>query len=105
MIWPFSRRPPTPDLDPALWRQAAAGLPWLRRIERERDTRLRTLVAEFLQRIGRRKLIMPTYAALVKTPEGLALAEQVFAKARPGYHPITTGSVEQAIAEAKGATR
>jgi aminopeptidase N len=64
-----------------------------------------TAIAEFLQRIGRRKLIMPTYAALVKTPEGLALAEQVFAKARPGYHPITTGSVEQAIAEAKGAAR
>jgi MtfA peptidase len=52
MIWPFSRRTPTPDLDPALWRQAAAGLPWLRRIEAARDTRLRTLVAEFLQRIA-----------------------------------------------------
>ena len=62
-------------------------------------------IAEFLQRIGRRKLIMPTYAALVKTPEGLKLAEEVFAKARPGYHPITTGSVEQAIAEGRGGAR
>jgi hypothetical protein len=31
----------------------------------------------------------------------LKLAEEVFAKARPGYHPITTGSVEGVIAEAK----
>ena len=34
----------------------------------------------------------------MKTPEGLKLAEDTFAKARPGYHPITTGSVEAAIA-------
>ncbi|AWV06206.1 M1 family metallopeptidase [Marilutibacter maris] len=60
-------------------------------------------IAAFLEKIGRRKLIMPTYAELVKTPEGLQLAETVFAKARPGYHPITTASVESVIAEAKGA--
>ncbi|MGQ4582419.1 leukotriene A4 hydrolase C-terminal domain-containing protein [Lysobacter sp. F60174L2] len=59
-------------------------------------------IAAFLKKIGRRKLIMPTYDALVKTPEGLALAEKTFAEARPGYHPITTGSVEAVIAEAKG---
>ncbi|MGY1425886.1 M1 family metallopeptidase [Lysobacter sp. A289] len=58
-------------------------------------------IAEFLARVGRRKLIMPTYAALVKTPEGLAMAEQILAEARPGYHPITTGSVDAVIAEAK----
>jgi leukotriene-A4 hydrolase len=58
-------------------------------------------IAEFLQRIGRRKLIMPTYEALVKTEAGLAFAKEVFAKAKPGYHPITTASVEKLIAEAK----
>ena len=58
-------------------------------------------IAVFLQTIGRRKLIMPTYEALVKTPAGLALAEATFAKARPGYHPITTGSVEAAIAKGR----
>jgi aminopeptidase N len=60
-------------------------------------------IARFLERVGRRKLIMPTYKELVKTPEGLKLAEETFAKAKPGYHPITTGSVEAAIAEAKAA--
>jgi leukotriene-A4 hydrolase len=60
-------------------------------------------LAAFIARVGRRKLIMPTYEALVKTPEGLKLAEETFAKARPGYHPITTGSVEAVIAKAKQA--
>ncbi len=58
-------------------------------------------IVGFLTSIGRRKLIMPTYSALVKTPKGLKLAEQTLAKARAGYHPITTGSVDSVIAEAK----
>src|SRR3546814_9045066 len=60
-------------------------------------------IAGLLQKIGRRKLIMPTYDALVQTEDGLALAKAVFAKARPGYHPITTGSVQAVIDEAKPA--
>lgn len=58
---------------------------------------------EFLERVGRRKLIMPVYAALVQTQEGLALAREVLERARPGYHPITTASVEQAIERARPA--
>jgi aminopeptidase N len=61
-------------------------------------------LAAFLQRVGRRKLIMPSYEALVKTPAGLKFAQDVFAKARPGYHPITTGSVEAALAKAQTPT-
>ncbi|MFD0738826.1 M1 family metallopeptidase [Lysobacter koreensis] len=66
-------------------------------------TQANDAIAAFLSTIGRRKLIMPTYEALVKTPEGLKLAEATFAKAKPGYHPITTGSVVEAIATAKAA--
>jgi leukotriene-A4 hydrolase len=58
-------------------------------------------MAAFMQRVGRRKLIMPIYEALVKTPLGMAFAQDVFAKARPGYHPITTASVAAAIAKAQ----
>ena len=66
-------------------------------------TQANDAIAAFLQRIGRRKLIMPTYTALVRTEAGLALAKDVFAKAKPGYHPITTGSVQKVIDEAKPA--
>lgn len=42
----------------------------------------------FLLTVGRRKFIGPLYAALAKTPEGLAYAREIYAKARPGYHPL-----------------
>ena len=57
----------------------------------------------FVQRVGRRKLSIPVYEAMVGTEAGLALAREAFAKARPGYHPITTASVEKVIAGAKPA--
>ncbi len=57
-------------------------------------------IAKFIERVGRRKLIMPIYAELVKTPDGLAFAKESFARARPGYHPITTASVEAELAKA-----
>ncbi len=54
----------------------------------------RPAMAQFLKKIGRRKLIMPTYTALVDSQDGLAFAKQVFEQAQPGYHPITRGSVQ-----------
>ena len=65
----------------------------------------RSEMGKFLERVGRRKLIMPTYTALAASEDGLAFAKQVFERARPGYHPITTGSVEKVIAEAKPVAR
>ncbi len=56
--------------------------------------------ADFITRIGRRKLIIPVYEALVETAPGLALARSTFELARPGYHPITTASVARVIDEA-----
>ena len=44
-------------------------------------------------RIGRRKLIVPLYRDLAAYPEGLALANTIFAKARDGYHPLAQTSV------------
>ena len=71
MIWPFSRRKATlPDLDDALWRQAAAGLPWLRLLDPGRDQRLRPLVAEFL----RDKAITPLQGLRLNEVQRLRLA-------------------------------
>jgi leukotriene-A4 hydrolase len=64
-------------------------------------TQANDAIAAFLKRVGRRKLIVPTYEALVKTEAGLALARQVFEEAKPGYHPITTGTVQEIIAKAQ----
>ena len=71
MIWPFSRRKaPLPALDDTLWRQAAAGLPWLRHLGPDRDQRLRALVAEFL----RDKAITPLQGLRLNEVQRLRLA-------------------------------
>jgi leukotriene A-4 hydrolase/aminopeptidase len=49
---------------------------------------------EYLIQIGRRKLIKPLYEELLKTPEGRKRAEAIYAKARPGYHPITQVAID-----------
>ena len=76
---------------------------WYPLAERSGYAAAREEMGRFLERVGRRKLILPVYKALVATPDGLAFAEQVFAKAKPATHPITAGSVEAIIAEAKAA--
>ena len=52
---------------------------------------------EFLTSVGRRKFVRPLFEELVKTPEGRKRAEAIYAKARPGYHPITAGTVDKII--------
>lgn len=74
---------------------------WYPLSERSQYFEARPAMSLFLRKIGRRKLIMPTYEALAATEDGLAFATQIFAMARPGYHPITTASVEALLAKAK----
>jgi leukotriene-A4 hydrolase len=57
------------------------------------DSRLES----FLTTIGRRKLIVPLYKALVSTPTGKARARTIYAKARPFYHPIAVDSVDRLL--------
>ncbi len=52
----------------------------------------------YLIQIGRRRLILPLYQALLKTPEGAARARAIYAKARPGYHPSAQAAVDALMA-------
>jgi leukotriene-A4 hydrolase len=61
----------------------------------------RAQMAAYMTRIGRRYLVVPLYEALAKTPEGLTFARATYAKARPGYHPMTQASIEKALAKKK----
>jgi leukotriene-A4 hydrolase len=49
---------------------------------------------EFLTTIGRRKFVRPLFTELAKTPEGTKRANEIYAKARSGYHPITQASID-----------
>jgi leukotriene-A4 hydrolase len=52
---------------------------------------------QYLINIGRRKLIIPLYKQLASSAEGMAFARAVYAKARPGYHPLAQGSVDELL--------
>ncbi|HEX7031197.1 MAG TPA: M1 family metallopeptidase [Gammaproteobacteria bacterium] len=52
---------------------------------------------DYLVGIGRRKLIVPLYEELMKTPEHAKFAKRVYAEARPGYHPLAQGTVDAIV--------
>lgn len=51
----------------------------------------------FLTTVGRRKFLTPLYKELVKTPEGLARAREIYAKARPNYHSVSVGTIDEIV--------
>jgi aminopeptidase N len=51
-------------------------------------------VEEFLCSVGRRKFLKPIYTELTKTEAGRERARRIYAKARPGYHPIAQASID-----------
>jgi leukotriene-A4 hydrolase len=51
-------------------------------------------VEQFLSTVGRRKFLKPLYAELMKTPEGQRRAREIYAKARPTYHPIAQNTID-----------
>jgi aminopeptidase N len=53
----------------------------------------------YLTTIGRRKLVLPLYKALLASPGGRERALAIYAKARPGYHPITAESIDRLMKE------
>jgi hypothetical protein len=52
---------------------------------------------EYLKSVGRRRLIMPLYVELMKTPAGGELAKRVYAVARPGLHPQTAAAIDAIV--------
>ena len=83
---------------------AEIGMRWYTHAIAAGDKAAWTAAAEHMHRIGRLYLTTPLYKAFAKTPEGLAYAEQVYAKAKAGYHPMTQKAVEAIFAKAKNPT-
>jgi leukotriene-A4 hydrolase len=52
---------------------------------------------EFLLQVGRRKLVRPLYVELMRSPAGRERAERIYARARPGYHPIVVASLDPIV--------
>ncbi len=52
---------------------------------------------EFLMNVGRRKFLSPLYKELARTEPGLARAKAIYAKARPRYHSVSTGTIDEIL--------
>jgi leukotriene-A4 hydrolase len=52
---------------------------------------------EYLKSVGRRRLIMPLYVELMKTPAGSEFAKRVYAVARPELHPQTAAAIDAIV--------
>ncbi len=53
---------------------------------------------EYLTRVGRNLLVTPLYRGLKAQHEwGEPIARRIFAKAKPGYHPVTVGAVTRIL--------
>lgn len=51
-------------------------------------------IEKFLVKVGRRKFLMPIYSELIKTAEGKKFALEIYKKARPNYHYVSTQSLD-----------
>ncbi|MCU0758723.1 MAG: M1 family metallopeptidase [Steroidobacteraceae bacterium] len=78
-------------------RNAEIAFSWLRLAIRAGYEPARPRLEEYLTTIGRRKLIRPLYEELMKSPDGRAFAQAVYAKARPGYHPIAVATLDPIV--------
>lgn len=53
---------------------------------------------EYLTRVGRNLLVTPLYRGLKAQGDwGTPIAVRIFAKAKPGYHPVTVGAVKRIL--------
>lgn len=56
----------------------------------------------FLTTMGRRKFVLPLFDALIAEGDwGRPVAQRIYARARPGYHAVTRGSVDSSMRAAR----
>jgi aminopeptidase N len=82
-------------------RNAVIGVRWYKLAIAGGDEAVYPAMREHMLRIGRMILVVPLYTELAKTEKGRALAEKIYAEAKPGYHPMTRHAVEKALAKKK----
>ncbi|MGY2874618.1 leukotriene-A4 hydrolase [Marmoricola sp. URHA0025 HA25] len=56
-----------------------------------------TALEAFLVRQGRVKFLRPLYEALMRTERGALRAREIYAVARPGYHPVATRVIDRVV--------
>lgn len=52
---------------------------------------------DFLVNVGRRKFLTPTYKALIERDPSKEVARNIYKKARPNYHSVSTGTIDELL--------
>jgi hypothetical protein len=72
---------------------------WLRLSIRARYEPAYPLLEKFLCSVGRRKFLKPLYSELLKTPDGVDRARNIYRLARPGYHYIARNTLDAMVGD------
>ena len=90
------------DLDRAFrltdTRNAEIAHAWLLLAIREQYAAADSRLEAYLTEIGRRKLIRPLYEALAASPDGRERARIIYRQAKPGYHRISSETIDELLA-------
>lgn len=70
---------------------------WFELAIRNRYTDAYAALETFLTHVGRRKFLRPLYRLLVETEDGKVMAKAIYEKARPNYHSVARGTVDQLL--------
>jgi hypothetical protein len=70
---------------------------WLGAAIRNRYEPAYPALERFLTGMGRRKFLTPLYRAMVATPEGKEMALRIYRQARPGYHAVSRGTIDDVV--------
>ncbi|MCX6352970.1 MAG: M1 family metallopeptidase, partial [Bacteroidetes bacterium] len=52
---------------------------------------------KFLNSVGRRKFLLPLYKEMLKTPEGKAMAMEIYKDSRPNYHSVAVQTLDEMV--------
>jgi len=70
---------------------------WLRIAIRNHYEPAMPALEHFLTSQGRRKFLRPLYEDLMAADWGKPLAKKIYAEARPLYHAVSTGTLDQIV--------
>lgn len=74
---------------------------WLLLNIKRDNSAIKKRLESYMIEIGRRKLIVPLYKALLDKKRNHRFVKSVYLKARPGYHPLAQGTVDGLFKKAK----
>jgi hypothetical protein len=69
---------------------------WLEQAIKKNYTPAYDVLEKFLVSVGRRKFVAPLFEAMVATNQQV-LAQRIYAKARPNYHAVTIGTIDELL--------